>query len=248
MRKTMLSSGLEAMAYNINRKKSRLRFFEFGKTYSKQKNGNLERQHLSLLITGARYGDSWALENRPSDFYYLKAIVELVISRLGLSGISSSPVEDPVFSEGTSLYYGKEALVHYGVVNKKLLKHFDIKQEVLYADFYWDRLVEKAGKQTIVFKSIPKYPEVKRDFALLLSEDITFKQVREIAVQTERKILKDINLFDVYTGKNLPKGKKSYAISYTLQDEKKTLTDKQIDKIMKKLQQRYEKELGAELR
>ncbi|MCW5516580.1 phenylalanine--tRNA ligase subunit beta [Muriicola sp. Z0-33] len=248
LRSTMLFSGLEAISYNINRKKTRLKFFEYGKTYSKGREGNLEKQHLTLLITGDRLRDSWTEANRPTDFYYLKAVVELVMSRLGLSAVTSCPVEDPIFSEGITLFDGKDALVNYGVVNKKILQHFDIKQEVLFADFDWDKLIEKAAKQTIIFKPLSKYPEVKRDFALLLGDEITFKQVYEIAVQTEKKLLKDINLFDVYTGKKLPEGKKSYAISYTLQDEKKTLTDKQIDKIMNKLQQRYEKELGAELR
>jgi len=248
LRESMIFTGLEAISYNINRKKSRLKFFEFGKTYSKQGNSNLEVQHLSILITGDRYRDSWTTVKRETDFYYLKSVVELIINRLGLSGITSSPVEDPYFSEGITLFSGKEPLVSYGVVNQKLLHHFDIKQEILYADFNWDKLVEKAGKHTIVFKPISKYPEVKRDFALLLADEITFKQVHEIAYQTEKKLLKDVNLFDVYTGKNLPKGKKSYAISYTLQDENKTLTDKQIDKIMKKLKDRYEKDLGAELR
>ena len=248
LRETMLFSGLEAVSYNINRKKSRLKFFEFGKTYRKEHDSNLEKQHLSLLVTGDRHNDSWIIPNRQSDFYYLKSVVELVISRLGLTDIHSSPVEDAHFSEGTTLFSGKDPLVNYGVVHSSLLQHFDIKQEVLYADFNWDKLVEKSGKQAIVFKPIPKYPEVKRDFALLLADEVTFKQVHDIAIQTEKKLLKDINLFDVYTGENLPKGKKSYAVSYTLQDENKTLTDKQIDKIMKKLQDRYEKELGAELR
>lgn len=248
LRESMLFSGLEAVSYNINRKKSRLRFFEFGKTYSQQQDSNLEIQHLSLLITGDRHRDSWTTGNHPSDFFYLKAMVDLVVSRLGLSGINSCPVEDTLFSEGTTLFSGKDSIVNYGVIHKKFLQHFDIKQEVLYADFNWDKLVEKSGKLAIVFKPISKYPEVKRDFALLLADEITFKQVHEIAVQTEKKLLKDVQLFDVYTGKNLPKGKKSYAISFTFQDEKKTLTDKQIDRIMKKLQDRYEKELGAELR
>ena len=135
-----------------------------------------------------------------------------------------------------------------GLIKKSILKKFDIKQEVLFADFNWDNILEVAAQNEIVFQEIPKYPEVKRDFALLLDDSITFEQVYGIGMQTGKKLLKNISLFDVYTGKNLPEGKKSYAVSFTLQDEKSTLTDKQIDTIMGKLQQQYEKELGAKLR
>jgi phenylalanyl-tRNA synthetase beta chain len=128
------------------------------------------------------------------------------------------------------------------------LKHFDITQDVLFADFNWDTIIEMAKHNTIVFKDIPKYPEVRRDFALLLDDHITFEQIDTIAKQTEKELLKEVDLFDVYQGKNLPKGKKSYAVSFTIQDENKTLTDKQIDKIMNKLQANFEQQLGAELR
>ena len=206
LRGSMLYSGLEAVSYNINRKKSRLRFFEFGKTYRRVPQGNSELQHLSILVTGDRYRESWTLAKRPSDFYYLKAIVELILDRLGVSGLNSAPVEADYFVEGTTIFSGKEPLVSFGVVHTKILQHFDIKQEVLYADFNWDLLIEKAGKQTIVYKPIAKYPEVKRDFALLLSDSITFKQVHEIALQTEKKLLKDVNLFDVYRGRKFTEG------------------------------------------
>ena len=139
-------------------------------------------------------------------------------------------------------------LVSFGLVKKPVLKHFGIGQAVLFADFNWDNIIEVAKRNKISFTDIPKYPEVKRDFALLLNDDVTFESIYTIAKQSERKLLKDVNLFDVYQGKNLPEGKKSYAVSFTLQDEHKTLTDKQIDKIMSKLQQSFEKQLGAELR
>ena len=146
MRESMLSSGLEAISYNINRQKNRIRFFEFGKTYSKIEEAILEQQHLSILISGDRYNDSWAVDQSPTNFFYLKSIVELVIHRLGLSVGKTVAVNDEVFSEGTSLYFGKEVLVSYGVINSKILNHFDIKQEVLYADFNWDLLREKSRK------------------------------------------------------------------------------------------------------
>ena len=141
-----------------------------------------------------------------------------------------------------------KAMVSIGVVKKSILKEFDIKEEVLYADFDWDYILEAIVNSKIIYKEIPKYPEVTRDYALLVDEQVSFKQIYDIALQTERKFLTNVNLFDVYNGENLPEGKKSYAVSYTLQDENGTLTDKQIDKIMNKLLQRYESELGAELR
>jgi len=248
LRQSMLFSGLEAVSYNINRKNQHLKFFEFGKTYHKLNDAHKENKHLSLLVTGNRSEESWIVMNKKSDFYFLKGIVENVLQRLGISGTTTSPVQDKLFSEGLSLGMDEKELVTIGVIQKSILKKFDIKQEVLFANFNWDNVVEVAGTAKIVYQAIPMYPEAKRDFALLLNTDVTFKQVYDIAIQTEKKLLKNISLFDVYTGKNLPKGKKSYAVSFTLQDEKKTLTDKQIDKIMKKLQQRYEKDLGAALR
>ncbi|MGB5377435.1 MAG: phenylalanine--tRNA ligase subunit beta, partial [Muriicola sp.] len=139
-------------------------------------------------------------------------------------------------------------LVHLGVVHKSMRKLFDLKQEILFANFDWAALRKLASRQQIVFKSIPKFPAVRRDFALMLNNEVPFKDLEEIAYQTEKKLLKDLSLFDVYTGDKLPKGKKSYAVSFTLQDESKTLTDKHIDKIMNKIKEAYEKQLGAELR
>ncbi|MGB5360619.1 MAG: phenylalanine--tRNA ligase subunit beta, partial [Eudoraea sp.] len=149
---------------------------------------------------------------------------------------------------GLSLKKSKSELVSFGMVQKTILKEFDIKQEVFYADFNWGALSEIIRENKIIFENIPRFPEVKRDLALLLDKGITFDEIQAIAYDTERNLLKSITLFDVYTGKNLPPEKKSYAVGFTIGDARKTLTDKQIDKIMKKLQQRFEKELGAELR
>ncbi len=248
MRQNMLFSGLEAISYNINRKKQNLKFFEFGKTYHQFKSQRTENKHLSLLVTGNRNRESWTTPSKKSDFYFLKSTVENVLQRLGITKIQSGSVKGDIFSEGLAINFDKKQLVEIGVVKKSILNGFDIKQEVLFADFSWDNILETAAQNGIVFKDIPKYPEVRRDFALLLDNTVAFQEVHDIALQTEKKLLKNINLFDVYTGKNLPDGKKSYAVSFILQDEKKTLTDKQIDKIMNKLQQRLEKELGAELR
>ena len=147
-----------------------------------------------------------------------------------------------------SFSVGKKKMVDFGLVKKSVLKHFGISQNVLFADFNWDNVLDMAQHNKIKFTAIPKYPEVRRDFALLLDNEVSFEEIHTIAKQTEKQLLKNVNLFDVYEGKNLPKGKKSYAVSFTLQDENKTLTDKQIDKIMKKLQSNFESKLGAELR
>lgn len=248
MRQSMLFTGLEALSYNINRKKQNLKFFEFGKTYSKDRENKKEQKHLALYLTGNRHNDSWALSSKTNDFFFLKTVIENILGRLGISSTDSEPTENDQFSEGLVLKSKKKDLVCFGIVNKSTLKKFDIKQEVLFADFNWDTISTLVVENDIVFSPIPKYPEVKRDFALLLDDEVPFKKIYDLGRNTEKKLIKSINLFDVYKGSKLPKGKKSYAISFTLQDDKSTLTDKQIDKIMSKLQARYKKELGAELR
>ncbi|PKA96575.1 phenylalanyl-tRNA synthetase beta subunit [Flavobacteriaceae bacterium MAR_2009_75] len=248
MRQSMLFSGLEALSYNINRKKQNLKFFEFGKTYHLNDSKRTENKHLSLLVTGNRNGDSWIGSENKIDFFYLKSIVLNILERLGISQLQPSPVVDSVYAEGLTLSLKSKPLVTIGIIKKNLLKESGIKQEVLYADFYWDNVISFASKNSISYNEIPKHPEVKRDFALLLNDNVSFQEIHELGFKTERKLLKHINLFDVYTGKNLPEGKKSYAVGFTLQDANRTLTDKQIDKIMNKMQKRFEEELGAELR
>ncbi|SHI93082.1 phenylalanine--tRNA ligase subunit beta [Pseudozobellia thermophila] len=248
MRQSMLFSGLEALAYNINRKKQNLKFFEFGKTYHQNAAERIENKHLSLFVTGNRNNGSWIGGDTKSDFFFVKAVVENILERLGIAQSVPSPTENTVLSEGITLSLKSKPLVSLGLVKKDILNALGIKQEVIHADFNWDNVIALASKNSILYREIPKHPEVKRDFALLLDEGVSFQQVYELGLKTERKLLKQISLFDVYTGKNLPEGKKSYAVSFTLQDTQRTLTDKQIDKIMDKLQKRYEQELGAELR
>ncbi len=248
MRQSMLFSGLEALSYNINRKRSNLKFFEFGKTYHQYSEERAENKHLSIIVSGNKTVESWKVAQQTSDFFYLKGVVSSILSRLGLEKLRTTPIKNDLFAEGVSLSLGKAKLVEFGVVKKSVLKYFSISQEVLYADFNWDTVLDYAKHTKIKYKDIPKFPEVRRDFALLLDESVKFEDIHTIAKQTEKQLLKDINLFDVYQGKNLPKGKKSYAVNFTLQDENKTLTDKQIDKIMKKLQHNFESKLGAELR
>jgi phenylalanyl-tRNA synthetase beta chain len=248
MRQSLLFSGLEAISHNINRKRSDLKLFEFGKTYHQYSDTREEHKHLSLFVSGNKTEERWNTTVTPSDFFYLKGTIETVLQRLGLNRLKSSPTKSSILSEGMSFSLGKKKLVDFGLVKKSVLKHFGISQNVLFADFNWDNVLEMAQHNKIKFTEIPKYPEVRRDFALLLDNNVTFEDIFTISKQTEKQLLKSINLFDVYEGKNLPAGKKSYAVSFTLQDENKTLTDKQIDKIMNKLQSNFENKLGAELR
>ncbi|WP_339709918.1 phenylalanine--tRNA ligase subunit beta [uncultured Kriegella sp.] len=249
LRQSLLFSGLETISHNVNRRKTNLQFFEFGKTYHQNEKARLELKHLALYVTGNKNGGgNWSTPIQKTDFYFLKSIVENVLARLGLRDFDQQAIDNAVFSEGLSLAHHEKELVTFGIVKTAILKKFDIKQEVLYADFNWDNVVSLLNKTEIIFKEIPKYQEVKRDFALLLDNEATFKQVQELGYNTEKKLLKAIQLFDVYTGDKLPSGKKSYAVSFTILDDKRTLTDTQIDKIMNKLRKKYEMELGAELR
>ncbi|MCQ0110793.1 phenylalanyl-tRNA synthetase beta subunit [Zhouia amylolytica] len=248
MRQSLLFNGLEAVSYNINRRNPDLKLFEFGKTYHNYENGRTENKRMSIFVSGNKNAESWNNSLQKGDFFYTKGIVETVLERLGITKLKAAPIKTDVFSEGLSLSLGKMKLVEFGIVKKSILKFFDIKQEVLYAEFNWDKVLEAASFNKLKFTDIPKYPEVRRDLALLIDNNITFKEIFNIAQQSERKRLKNINLFDVYQGDKLPEGKKSYAVSFTIQDDEKTLKDKEIDKIMNKLQSSFEKQLGAELR
>ena len=178
-----------------------------------------------------------------SDFFYLKGIVTTMLSRLGLNKLKTTPAKSDVFSEGVSLSLGKTKLVEFGVVKRTILKGFSIKQEVLFADFNWENILKLVGNKNVKVSDLSKFQSVKRDLALLLDNKVEFKEIYNLAFQSEKKLLKEVDLFDVYEGDKLPEGKKSYAVSFVIQDENKTLADKQIDKIMQKLQQTFEKNL-----
>ena len=250
LRQSLLFSGLEAIAYNQNRKRTDVKLFEFGKTYHNYSEERIENKHLSILVAGNRFRESWKTDpkSNATDFFYLKGIVTTVLEKLGINNTRSTATKNDVYADAVALQVGKLDLVSYGIVKKSILKAFDIDRTVYYANFNWDNILEVAKRNKVKFTTIPKYPAVRRDFALLVDSNMAFSDLHKLAKQTEKQLLKDINLFDVYEGKNLPEGKKSYAVSFTLQDEHKTLTDKQVDKVMTKLQQRFEKELGASLR
>ncbi|MEN9656299.1 MAG: hypothetical protein RL311_1270, partial [Bacteroidota bacterium] len=247
MRQSLLFSGLEAISYNINRKNTDLKLFEFGKTYHNYPSGYEEKKHLTLFLTGNRNQETWTSAQKPTDFFLFKGYVNAVLERLGIQKSQNQPLTSDVFSEGIAVSLGKDTLVEIGVVKKSILKHFGIKQEVFFADFNWAAILKLISNK-IKFAEIPKYPEVRRDLALLIDQAVTYESIYTIAKQTEKSLLKNIDLFDVYEGQNLPEGKKSYALSFSIQDSSKTLTDEQIDKIMNKLQKNFETELGAVLR
>jgi len=247
MRQSLLFSGLEALSYNINRKTTDVKLYEFGKTYHKLPGGIDEPKHLSLFVTGTTKAESWTNVQKPTDFFHFKGYVEALVNRFGLEKTQIKPTESDVFSEGIALVLGTQKLVDFGAVKKSITKVFDIKQEVFYADFNWNAILSLVGTK-IKFTDIPKYPEVRRDLALLVDQDTAFSAIYNLARQTEKSLLKKVDLFDVYQGQNIPDGKKSYAVSFILQDVTKTLTDAQIDKIMSKLQTSFENELGAVLR
>ena len=260
MRQTLLFGGLESIVRNANRKNSNLRFFEFGNCYhydeSKKEADKLikaytQDQHLGLWITGKRVENSWAHPNKDASFYELKAYVENILVRLGLSlqAVTLVKGENNIFEDSISIVTkAGKIIAELGVVAYKLTKNMGITNEVFFADIYWDNLLKAVKKHVVEYKEISKYPAVSRDLALLVDKTVEFEQIKEIAYSTEKKLLKAVELFDVYEGKNLPEGKKSYAVNFILQDEQKTLNDKQIDSIMNKLIDNLTKRLNAELR
>ena len=248
MRQSLLFSGLESISHNINRKQNDLRLFEFGKVYRTEGNSQLEAHEMAIFLTGKRQRDHWGKKTEDSGFFQMKSLVQAVLQRLGMSGLREIPGAHLLFSEQLSVVDGREVLVTYGTIRPDVLADFDIKQEVLYARFHWDTLLARVPDDAIRFKNIPRFPMVKRDLALLLDESVEFQSIYDLAFQTERKLLRAVSLFDVYKGDKLPQGKKSYAVSFDLLDESKTLTDQQIDKTMQKLTKKFETELGASLR
>lgn len=248
MRSSMLSGGMESIAHNLNRQIENIKFFEFGKTYHLEGGKHKEYKHLAIFTSGMQNGESWNSISRQSGFFYMKGVLEGIFSRLGLV-ISLQSAQSEVLSEGLEIVLNNKKAGYFGVIKKSILKTFDVDQEVIYADLNWEYILSCLGKTGAVHvQDLPKYPSVRRDFALLVDSNIQFAQIEKIAFEVERKILKKVGLFDVYEGKNLPENKKSYAVSFTFLDESKTLTDKRIDKIMEKLRSRFEGELGAMLR
>lgn len=257
MRQTLLFGGLESIQHNRNRRNTDLKFFEFGNCYSMKPesertdlNNYSEGQKLALFICGNKASANWNTPEQKTSFFDLKNHVENILVRLGLSFIDFKEVESEsdLIGEGLAYNIGNETVIELGTVNDKLLKSFDIDTTIYYAEIGWDKLLKKSAKQGIIYREIPKFPEVKRDLALVLNKDVKFAQVKEIALKTEKKLLKNVTLFDVFEGEKIGTDKKSYAVSFILQDESQTLKDKQIDKIMNKMMSSYEFQLGAQIR
>ena len=277
LRQTLLFGGLQSIARNINHRATSLRFYEFGNTefYNAEKQeavnlqvasgektalevqqegrgiaGYSEESHLALWLTGHRNTGSWAVADQKATFFELKAAVLNILKRLGLDcQLKQQQFQDDILAAGLNIstLRGK-VLATLGIVSNKILKKFDIDQEVYYADLNWKSLVKDALKVKVEQEEIAKFPPVKRDLALLVSKDVKFADIEKLAFETDRKLLKSVNLFDVYEGKNLPEGTKSYAVSFIIQDTEKTLVDKQIDGLMQKLIKNFETKLGAQLR
>lgn len=259
MRQTLLFGGLESIAYNRNRKISDLALFELGNCYyfdaDKKEDEKIlkeysEEFHLGLWLTGNIAENTWANSVEKTSIYQLKGYVENILLRLGLSqnDYSYEQFSNDIYSAGLTIKTRNRILGTLGIVSKKILKQIDINTEVYFAELNWDALIKETKKHAVTFTEISKFPSVSRDLALLLDKNVLFEQIENIAKKAEKKLLKNVSLFDVYEGKNLPEGKKSYAINFIIQDDEKTLTDKQIDAIMQKIQKLLEQEVGAQLR
>ena len=260
MRQTLLFGGLESIAHNANRKNADLKFFEYGNCYyyhEEKKNPEkalaayTEDYHLGLWVTGKKVANSWAHADEDSSVYELKAYVENIFSRVGLQmrDLVVGVQDSDIYAASLAVYTrGGKLLASLGIVSHKILKGFDIDNEVYFADINWKELLKAIRNVKVNYVELTKFPAVKRDLALLIDKKVQFAEIEKIAYETEKKLLKEVSLFDVYEGKNLDAGKKSYAVSFMLQDENATLNDKQIDKIMQKLIKNLETKLDAKLR
>jgi phenylalanyl-tRNA synthetase beta chain len=248
MRQSMLFGALETIRFNSNRKNSDLKLFETGKVYYKNEDKFNESNILAIVLCGNQNAEAWNTNSNKEDFFRLKGVLESLYLQLGLVPTTNEIKDDNLLANGLQYILNTKTIAKVGAVNASILKEFDINFEVFYAQIVLDDIYKPVANHKIEYKEVSKFPEVRRDLALLLDEKISFNQIIETARKSEKNLLKDINLFDVYQGKNLEAGKKSYAVSFTLTDYQATLNDKQIDKVMSKLIKAFEEELGATLR
>ncbi|MCF6341562.1 MAG: phenylalanine--tRNA ligase subunit beta, partial [Bacteroidales bacterium] len=258
LRQTLLFGGLEVIAYNSNRKISDLKLYEFGKIYRKiqpgEKNAGLknyfEENHLTLFASGLLQAENWNSTREKADFYFLKGMIESIFVKLGIDRKQIEMKESNSTNSEYALEYfsGDALLAVVAGLNKKLLNEFDIKQEVFVADINWEKAIKLLPENDLSYRPVSRFPAVRRDLALLIDKAVSFEEMKKQAFRAERKILKSVGIFDVYEGEKIPEGKKSYALSFVLQDDSKTLTDKVIDKAMNRIQKALETELNAELR
>ena len=248
MRQSLVFNALEVVSFNLNRQNKNLKIFEFGAIYGKKNDTFVEAKRLSITLVGNVFESHWDMAKAPNKFFYGKGVIQDILESIGLLDLEWQALPHPHFDEAFEISYRKKHLGVFGLISKKLIDSFGIDQEVYMADLNWGDLIELSYSEPLKCNEVSKFPLVRRDFALLIDDNVHFEVLKETALKTDRKILKEVRLFDVYQGKNLEKGKKSYGLSFTFQDNAKTLTDKQVDKVMDKLKQNFEKEFGAQLR
>ena len=248
LRPTLLHSGLEIIRHNLNRRQRDLKLYEFGKTYTQNENGKYqEKNKLVLYLTGNAAGETWQHKPEKTAFHDLAGVVQQVLAALGFGGATSQPVQHEYLAGGLALLVHNQLVAQLGAVSGSVLKRLDVNQPVWYAELDWDALSKKY-KPTLVARELSKFPEVRRDLSLVVDSSVTFDQLQQIARRTEKKLLQRINVFDVYAGENLGAGKKSYSVSFTLQDFSQTLSEQAIDQVMQRLIQQFEKQAGALIR
>jgi phenylalanyl-tRNA synthetase beta chain len=248
MRQELLMPALESVAYNLNRKSTDIKFYEFGKTYHLINEKYVERPRLLLVLSGAVQSEQWNQKGSPVSFYNLKSAVDAVIERLGIGNYQTEELSNENFAFGMKYFRGDKAIVSFGAVTAADKKKADIDKDVYYADFDWALLLDIVRKNKIINKDIPKFPAVRRDLSMLVDVAVTFEDLKAIAFKTDKKLIRNVQVFDVYVGDKLPEGKKSYALNFTLQDDEQTLTDKQIDSVMQKIIYNLAQTAKAEIR
>jgi phenylalanyl-tRNA synthetase beta chain len=247
LRQTLLFSGLEVIAYNINRRQKELKLFEFGTTYHKSESKYIEKTHLAMFLAGDKQAENWQQKGKPVDFHDMASAVQKVLDRMHVKNMESKETEQAIFSYGLCYKINNREVVNLGLLQPSVSKFMDIKGQVFYADIDWDYLIKQYSANLVVAE-VPKYPEVRRDLSLVMDKSVNFRTIKQLAISSERRLLKSVNVFDVYEGENIGQDKKSYSVSFILQDENATLTDVVIDKTMQRLMQIFEKELNAVIR
>ncbi len=247
LRQTLLFSGLEIIAYNLNRRQKNIKIFEFGTQYKMIDKKYIEENHLAIFSSGLAETESWANQHKPVEFHDLAGLVTGVLEKMNIENYETSASSNPIFDYGLCLIKNNKLLVEYGKVKLSLTKNFEVKQEIFYADFNWDLLLNKTN-DNIVIERASRFPEVRRDLSLVIDKGVQYKDIMSLAMKTERKLIKNIDVFDVYEGENLKDNKKAYSIKFILEDKEKTLTDKVIDKTMNRLMSAFKSDLGALIR
>ncbi len=247
MRQSMVFSGLESLKYNINRKQINLKFYEFGRVYAKKGGEYIEEEQLALFLTGDQSDESWNAEKKAMDFHSISSVIHKILDKFSVSTFDSAPSENKIFDYGLDILVNGVLLTSFGKLNKKVSKLVGVSQDVFYAEVHWAKLMKQYGKK-ILYKEVPKFPEVRRDLSLVLDKNVQYAEIKRIAQKEGRKLIKRTNVFSIYEGDSIGEGKKSYAMSFILQDENKTLNDKAIDKTMNALMKSFETNLNAIIR